>query len=320
LNIKWEAGGNAIGVKLIGSQAFWLEKYLVRFLICKAMDFILDRWAIARTNAFDDAGVHRAAVEPATDDFMSLRVGMGYPAWKLAGMHGRIAPYRENGHGIKVAGLFGQPGEIYAAAINSRRRACFEPALWQLQFFETSGKRNRWRIPGAAGRVIIKADVDFAVQERPGGKHDCPATKADANLGDCADDIVAFNHEVIYSLLEQPKIWLVFQARTYRLLVEQAVGLSASRAYGWPFRRVENAELYSRFIRRYCHGPAHRVDLLNQMTFPYSAYGWVAGHLAKGFDIVGKQQGFLTHSRRSQSGFGAGMAAANNYDIKFGRK
>jgi hypothetical protein len=35
---------------------------------------------------------------------------------------------------------------------------------------------------------------------------------------------------------------------------------------------------------------------------------------------VGEQEGFLAHARRGQGGFGASVAATNDYDIKFRRK
>ncbi len=58
LDIKRQAGGNTIRVQLVGGQAFGLDENLVRILVGKAVDLVLDGRAIARAHAFDVASEH----------------------------------------------------------------------------------------------------------------------------------------------------------------------------------------------------------------------------------------------------------------------
>ena len=46
----------------------------------KAMDLVFDRGTIARAYPFDHARIHGGAVEPAPDDFVRARIGVGDPA------------------------------------------------------------------------------------------------------------------------------------------------------------------------------------------------------------------------------------------------
>ena len=55
------------------------------------------------------------------------------------------------------------------------------------------------------------------------------------------------------------------------------------------------------------------------MTLADAANGGVAGHLTQGLDVVGQQQGLGAHACSRQSGFSAGMATTNDYDIETGR-
>ena len=48
-------------------QAFRLDENLVRCLVGKAMNLVFNRWAVARADAFDHAGVHRRTIESTTD-------------------------------------------------------------------------------------------------------------------------------------------------------------------------------------------------------------------------------------------------------------
>ena len=101
------------------------------------------------------------------------------------------------------------------------------------------------------------------------------------------------------------------------LLVQQTVGLSARRTNGRALRRIQDAELNTALVRRGRHCAAERVDFLDQMAFANAANRRIAAHLAEGFDVVRQQERRVTHARRSQSGFGAGMTAAYDDYVKF---
>ncbi len=50
--------------------------------------------------------------------------------------------------------------------------------------------------------------------------------------------------------------------------------------------------------------------MVRKVTLTDTAYGGITGHLAKGIDTVGQQQGATAHPRGRQARFGTGMATA----------
>src|SRR5690606_11087047 len=83
LHIEGEGRGNPVGIQLVGGQAFGLDEHLVLILVGKAMDLVFDRWAIARTDPLDDAGVHRRAIQVVADDLVGPLIGVGDPTVDL---------------------------------------------------------------------------------------------------------------------------------------------------------------------------------------------------------------------------------------------
>jgi hypothetical protein len=65
LDVKRQAGRNAVGVDLVCRQPLGLQKDLVAVLVGKPVDLVFHTRAIARAHALDLAGEHRAAVKPA---------------------------------------------------------------------------------------------------------------------------------------------------------------------------------------------------------------------------------------------------------------
>ena len=198
LDIKWQAGGNAIGVVLVRRQTLGLQENLVAFLVGKAVDFVLYAGAVARAHALDLSSEHGAAVQPAADDGMRLRVGMRDPAGQLRRVLAGAAhetehrQLRTHAAGHTVARLFLAAREVDAAAVNAGRRTGFEPPLWQLQLFEPRTQTPCSGVARATGAVMIQAHMDLAVQKSPGGQHHRLGAKRDANLRHRAHDAVTF--------------------------------------------------------------------------------------------------------------------------------
>ncbi|KAG1245399.1 hypothetical protein G6F65_021253 [Rhizopus arrhizus] len=158
------------------------------FLVGKAMDLVFDGRAVARPHPFDDAAVHRRAVQAAADDVVRAGVGVRDPARQLAGVHGHVTHVRKHGDGIEIAGLLFQNAVVDRASVDARRGARLQAALRKLQFLQALPQRYRRRIAGAATRIILQAHVDQAIQERAGGQHHRPGTKLQAYLGYRAND------------------------------------------------------------------------------------------------------------------------------------
>src|SRR5690606_20440493 len=283
--------------------------------IGKAVNLVFDRRAVTRADAFDDTGVHRRTIEAAANDVVGFFVGVGNPATGLLRMFGRAAD-KTHHRNRRVAPLLVETIEIDGAGVNARRRAGFQAIDTQRQFAQTFCQCDRRRITGATAGVIFEADMDFAAEERAGTQHDRAREKADAGVGDSAFDTIAMHDQIVDGLLENLQIRLVFQDFADRRLVQHAVGLDAGGAHGRTLAAVEHAELDAAAVGGARHGAAEGIDFLDQMAFADAADGRIARHLAEGYDVVGQQQGSAAHARRGQAGLGAGMAAADDDDIK----
>ena len=93
----------------------------------KTHDLVLDRWAVTRTDAFDDAGEQRRSIECSANDFMRARIGSRDPARQLTRMHFARADKRKYRNGI-VTGLHVERLEIDRAAVETGRRAGLQTA------------------------------------------------------------------------------------------------------------------------------------------------------------------------------------------------
>src|SRR5690606_23193851 len=288
---------------------------LVRALVGEAVDLVFDRWAVARADTFDNAGVHGRTIEPAANDVVRLRVGVGHPAARLLRMFCRIAD-KAHDRNRRVAPLLLQPVENHRARVDARRRAGFQTIDPQRQFAQAPRQRDRRRIAGAAARVIVEADVDLAAEEGAGTEHHGLGEKANAGLGDGAANALALNDQVVDGLLENTQIRLIFENRADCRLVQNPIGLGAGGAHRRALARIQDSELDAAAIGRGGHGTAERIDFLDQVAFADAADGRVARHLPQSLDVVGQQQRFAAHPRRGQTGRGAGVAAADHDDVK----
>ena len=223
---------------------------------------------------------------------------------------------RTHAAGHAVARLLLAAGEVDAAAVNARRRTGFEPPLWQLQLLEPCTQAARSRVSRSARAVMVQAHMDLAVQKSPGGQHHGFGAEGDADLRHRAHDPVAFQQQIIDRLLKQAQVGLVFQHAPDRGLVQNPIGLGAGGAHGRAFAGIENTKLDAGLVGGQSHRAAQGVHLFDQMAFANAANRWIATHLPQGLDVVGQQQGLASHARRRQRRLRAGMAAADNDDVK----
>jgi len=79
---------------------------------------------------------------------------------------------------------------------------------------------------------------------------------------------------------------------------------------------VEYAKLDAAGVGDSTHQSVERVNFSNQMALTQTADSGVAGHRADGRKAMGQQRGPRTHPRSRAGRFAAGMAAANDDDVK----
>ena len=183
----------------MGGQPLGFQENLVRILVSKAVDLVLHTWAVARAHAVNLASKHRAAVKAAANDVVRARVGMGDVARHLLGVSDIGTPITEHWYIARcaarhsIARLRNAFAEINRAAVYARRRAGFQSALWQLEFFQPSAQRYGRRVARPARRIVLQTHMNLAVQKRTGRQHHRTAFKLDAHLRYRANHPVAFH-------------------------------------------------------------------------------------------------------------------------------
>jgi hypothetical protein len=148
---------------------------------------------------------------------------------------------------------------------------------------------NRRRIPHPASRVALFANMDFAAQEGAGG-NDCRPT-ADALAiarNDRSERASLIELQPFCAACHDRKVWLRAEQRLHRFAVKPPVRLGARPAYRRTLGQIEHLDVNGRRIRCAGHNAIKRVNFANQMPLPYPANGWVAGHFANGFNLMGQ--------------------------------
>ena len=138
----------------------------------------------------------------------------------------------------------------------------------------------------------------------PGAQHHLPHP---ARLRPQVDDLP----------LAYGQVLLPFQGVLHHLLVFPPVRLGPQGVDGWALAPVEHPVLDAGRIRRPAHLAAQSVQLPDQVALAGAADGRVAGHIAHGVQIDGEDNGLQSHPRRRQSRLDAGMARADDGNIKF---
>ena len=104
--------------------------------------------------------------------------------------------------------------------------------------------------------------------------------------------------------------------RLHGLAIELAVGLGARALHGRALGAVEQAELDAGGIRHPPHQAVQRIDLAHQVALAEPADGRIARHLADGGEAVRHQRRARAHAGRGRRSLAAGMAAADDDDVK----
>ena len=225
------------------------------FLRREAVDLVLDRRAIARSDAFDLAGVHRRTVEAPADDLVGPLVGMGDPARQLPWMHFPPAHEREDGLRL-IPRLNLHHREIDGFPVQTGGRPGFQASNRQFQLPEPRRQADRGGIPRPTRLVVLQTDVDQAGKEGSGRQDDRFSAETHTQLGDDPDDSVALEHQVVDRLLEEGQIRAGFRV---------APGWPACTAGGPPGRGspapprpCSNSGSGTGFRPRRSQAPSHR--------------------------------------------------------------
>ena len=72
LNIIGQTGTDTVRIEFMGTQPFWLDKYLVGILIRKSNNLVINLRTITRPYAFYFSGIQGRTVQSATNNIVGL--------------------------------------------------------------------------------------------------------------------------------------------------------------------------------------------------------------------------------------------------------
>src|SRR4051812_7961843 len=124
LDIERQTGREAVRIDFDGIEPFRLKENLVPLLVGEADDLILDRRAITRPAALDNAGIYRRAVQRGADRVVRARIGVSDVARDLP--LGDLLGRKRERHRRVITVLDLEPLEVDRAGIEPRARAGLE--------------------------------------------------------------------------------------------------------------------------------------------------------------------------------------------------
>ena len=259
--------------------------------------------------------------------------------WQLTWRCGSVRVRKLNGVGSGVARLLGELRPVDRPPIEPRRRAGLQPASAQAQLLQRLAQQHRRRLATAAGRIVLLATMDQAIQKCAGGDYNCAGVDHAAVTELDADDARQFlfgagsrelfltadsrlptarcraQHDIDHLRLldEEARLRLQHLAHLYAVLL--LVALRSRRPHRRAARGVQQAELNAHRVGDLAHDAAQRVDLAHQVALGDAADGRVAAHLRDQVQVQREQRGAQSHARRGHGRLAAGMTRADDDNV-----
>src|SRR6185503_8002622 len=161
---------DAVRVDLVSVIAFRLKENLMTRLFGKLHHLVFNRRTITRPDAFDFSAVERRFVEVAPYRVMHGFVRVANEAFDLRAQYS--AGLERERHGALIARLSLEFRVINRTSVEARRSSGLEPACFEPDPANRSGKLDRSRLAAAARLKSSAAYVDKAVEESPRSQHD----------------------------------------------------------------------------------------------------------------------------------------------------
>lgn len=168
----------------------------------------------------------------------------------------------------------------------------------------------------AAGRKALLAEMNETIQKCSSGQDCCGAGENTAIFADDTRDAILVDDKPFSSPLYDREVGLKSDRGLHCLSVKSSVGLGTRSPHGGPLGSIQETELNSREIRNPAHEAVKSIDLANQMAFSNSTDRGIARHLPDGSGAVREESRACAITRRASGGLCAGVAAANDDDIK----
>jgi hypothetical protein len=162
--------------------------------------------------------------------------------------------------------------------------------------------------------------MDQTAQKGAGGQNhasspeDATVTQADAS--DMGRAWLAPEQQIFDAGLDHLQPGCGLDGRLHGGAVQPAIGLSAGTLDGGSLGAVKQSELDAGGVGHPAHQAIQGIDLPHQVPLAEAANGGIARHLANGCELVGDEGGARADAGGSRCRLAAGMAAADNDDVK----
>ncbi len=291
-----QGSGQAVHVQLGGIEPFGFQEDLMALGLGELDDLILDRRTVARPAPADRAAVQRRLFQVALNDLLHFCAGPGDPARHLA------RPLRVVVEGEVIVPLISvlarDFGPIDRPPVDARRGASLEAR------YRKSTSRNDFRefyrrliARPAGGNLRVQSEVDAAPQERARcDDYGAGAEPAPIRSLHAADPLTV-EEQICDHALRQLEGGEALEQVAYRSLVEGAIALRPRSPDRRTFGAIEHAELDRGTIGGAAHETAEGVYLADNGALGDAADGGIAGQLADGFEVGGKEEGVCPEPR-----------------------
>ena len=158
--------------------------------------------------------------------------------------------------------------------------------------------------------------MDQPAQKGAGGDDNSPGGELAAVTQPNAGDAAVRNHQIVRLAFDNAEIGGLHDRGLHRRRIKFAIGLGARPANGGTLAAVQHPKLDPASVGDPAHQTVQGIHFADQMALAETANGGIAGHGANGRETVGDQRGLRTHPGGRTRGFAAGMAAANDDDVK----
>ena len=317
LHLLRQGGGETLNVQLLRVQPHRLDEQLMPGLVGKPHHLRLDGRTVPGPHALDDAAVNGAAVQILPDDAVGLLIGVGEVAHRP--VLRRLCCLKAEGQGRGVSLLNFHLGKVHRPGVDPGRRAGLEPPQGKPQRQQTVRQRRGGVHTVGAALLDALADDGASVEIGAGaddhGPHGEHRSRPQHHLGHMAVRRADGHHLA----LPDGQMGLLLQRVLHHLLVLPAVRLGPQGPYGGPLAPVQHPVLDTGPVGGLCHLAPQGVQLPHQMALAGAADGGVAGHVAHRVQIDGKAHGFQSQTGGGQRRLDAGMARADDGNIKLSR-
>ena len=171
-----------------------------------------------------------------------------------------------------------------------------------------------------AGVLHAVADDGAALQIRARGQNHSPRPVHRAGGERNGADRAVLCPHLCHLSLPHGQMVLQLQRVLHPLLILPAVRLRPERPDSGPLPQIQKAVLNAALVRRSGHFAPQRVQFPDKVPLAGAADGGIAGHIAHSVQIDGKNDGLKAKAGGGQRRLDAGVARADDSDIKLSGK